>query len=77
MAKPRERYQYNLEQSQEMIFDFDGRLYFAEDDSDKGTEGNESNESLPPNSQEEHEKSPDFIPPSPDAKLPPKKEENK
>ena len=73
MAKPRERYRYNLEQAREMIFDFDGQYNFAEDDSDEGTEGNESDKSSPPTGQDVHDKSPDFIPPSPDAKLPPKK----
>ena len=52
---------------------FNGQYSFDEDDSDEGPGGNESDESSPPTSQEECEKSPDFIPPSHNSKLPAKK----
>ena len=56
----------------------DGHYSFDEDDSDEGPEGNESDERSPPTSHEEPEKSPDFIPPYPNSKLPAKKRrENK
>ena len=67
MAKCRER--YTAKQVLEFIH---GDQYTLADDDDDSDVGNESDKSTPPTSQEEHEKSKEFIPPSPYSKILPK-----